>query len=209
MMRERILHSTIRSAARRRSALLAGTLAGAMLLSGRPAKAAGATKAATPTETGASAERVRALLERRPLRTLDGKTVSLRALQGDVVVVNFWASWCSPCRRELPALNKLHHDIAKQGGRVVAISIDEDIQNVHRFVDRHHLDMPVVHDGPDGLARDLDLKHIPFTVVLDRGGAVAFTTSGSDKAALDRLTRQTLELLDGHPAAAASEGDAR
>lgn len=149
-------------------------------------------------------ERVRSALSQHPLRTLDGKPISAETLQGDVVVLNFWASWCAPCRRELQRLDALHAEISKQGGRVLAVSIDEDLANVQRFARRNRLTLPICHDGPDGLARALDLGHVPFTVVLDRGGAVAFTTDGSDRDALDALASRTRELLGGKPAAARS-----
>ena len=151
---------------------------------------------------GATPQQVRAALERHPMRTRSGETINLASLHGQVVVVNFWASWCSPCRQELPRLNTLNAELAKQGGRVVAISIDEDGANVDRFSRRLGLTLPIVLDGPAGLARELNLQHIPVTVVLDRNGAVAYTTSRSDAAGLAALTAATRQLLADKPVAA-------
>jgi thiol-disulfide isomerase/thioredoxin len=146
------------------------------------------------------AARAREILRRHPLRTLDGRTLTLGKPEGEVVVVNFWASWCAPCRRELPDLNRFHAQIAQRGGRVVAVSIDQDLANVKRFVKKHALTMPVCHDGPSGLARSLDLEHVPFTIVLDRSGNVAWSGSGSDAATLARLAAETNRLLAARPA---------
>ena len=154
-----------------------------------------AKSSATPAGRAAGWEQVRSILCAQDLHGLDGRSLSLGALQGEVVVINFWASWCRPCRRELPALDALNTRLAKSGGRVVAISIDEDASNVRRFVREHGLMLPVYHDGPDGLARRLDLDRIPYTLVLGRDGAIAFASSGADEAALAELNAVTQRLL--------------
>lgn len=155
-------------------------------------------------------EGLRHALQQHVFRTLDGQSLTLSSLQGEVVVLNFWASWCSPCRKELPALDALHAAIAGQGGRVVAVSIDNDLRNVMRFSRAHALKLPIVHDGPDGLARELDLQHIPFTMVLDREGAVAFTSTGANDRALVEIGAITRQLLARTPLVARTpEGASR
>jgi len=148
---------------------------------------------------GVNSAVVRTALRDHELRTLDGKTLTLGSLRGEVVVVNFWATWCSPCRKELPELAALHAEIARRGGRVVAISIDHDLRNVRRFVRKHALAIPVAHDGPDGLARRLDLNAVPLTMVLDRAGEVACTAGGAGSEGLDRVRAVTRELLATTP----------
>jgi len=152
---------------------------------------------------GPAADRLRAALAAHPLHALDGRTLTVPSLAGEVVVVNFWASWCRPCRRELPALDDLNASLTKQGGRVLAISIDEDPGNVRRFARQHALRLPLYVDGPQGLARQLDLDRVPYTVVLDRRGAVAFTTSGANPAGLSELAAVTRRLAAENPPAAA------
>jgi peroxiredoxin len=151
---------------------------------------------------GASPAAARRALEGHTLVKLDGAKLTLSELRGEVVVVNFWASWCRPCRRELPALDELHADIAKRGGRVLAVSIDHELDNARRFVRTHELGLPVVHDGPDGLARQLDLRAVPFTLVLDRSGEVAYTTTGADDKAVAELGAVVRGLLASTPQAA-------
>ena len=149
-----------------------------------------------------SGERVWSLLARHPLHTLDGAVVPVDALHGEIVVLHFWASWCAPCRRELPALDRLHADLAARGGRVLAISIDRDPENARRFARRLGLRLPIVLDGPDALARELDLASVPFTIVLDKDGAVAFTTARAGAEAMGVLTSGVQRLLaGGEPAA--------
>lgn len=158
--------------------------------------------AAQPPGMGASPAAARRALEGHTLVKLDGAKLTFAELRGEVVVVNFWASWCRPCRRELPALDELHADIAKRGGRVLAVSIDHERDNASRFVRTHELGLPVVHDGPEGLARQLDLRAVPFTLVLDRAGEVAYTTTGADDKAVAELGAVVRGLLASSPQAA-------
>jgi thiol-disulfide isomerase/thioredoxin len=173
----------------------------ALALGGGPPPAA-----AAPDGAGegiwARPEAVREALRDHRLSGLGGEDLSLRSLAGEVVVVNFWASWCRPCRRELPALAALHAEIAGRGGRVVAVAIDNERRNVERFVRRHAPGLPVAHDGPDGLARRLDLRHVPLTLVLGRDGRLAFASRGSDAEAVAEVGRVVCRLLDARPAAA-------
>lgn len=145
--------------------------------------------------------KLRAALDGRVLRTTDGTPLALDKVRGDVIVLNFWATWCAPCRREMPQLDRLHAEIAAKGGRVVAVSIDTESRNVSRFARRHGIRMPIYHDGPEGLAKKLDIDATPFTVVLDRGGRVALTTEGADAASVAKVIAVTRELVARKPVA--------
>jgi thiol-disulfide isomerase/thioredoxin len=164
---------------------IALTLALAALLGAPGSVPARAASVSGPAPKG---EKIREILERHPLRTLDGRTVRYDELVGHVVVLNFWASWCPPCRRELPDLDALDHEIEASGGRVLAVSIDEDDRNVRRFVHEHSLTLCVARDGPAGIASALDLKQIPYSVVLDRQGGVALAAPGAGKDAVRRVS---------------------
>ena len=160
-------------------------------------------KHATPRVAPSVQSRV---LRERTLHLLDGGLLNLGSLDGQVVVVNFWATWCLPCRKELPALDAMYTDLAGRGIRVVAVSIDESPDNVRRFAREHQLSLPIVVDGPNGLARALDLPHIPYTLVLDRGGAVAMTSSASNAAALAAVATRARQLADRTPVASQDPG---
>ena len=133
-------------------------------------------------------------LQSYQLTDLDGAEHSLREQRGEVIVVNFWASWCAPCLKELPMLDAWHADWADRGARVAAISVDSNPKKARRFIDKAGLGLDVYHDGPDGLARQLDLPFLPCTYVLDQSGDVVLISGGSSEEELIRI-QNTVEAL--------------
>ena len=159
---------------------------------------------AAPSRTHATA------VSHHSLRDLRGGSLTLAAFNGHVVVLNFWASWCGPCRKELPRLAALDAELSKLGGRVVAISIDADVRNAADFATRHAPGMALFHDGPDGLVRSLDVPALPYTYVLDRDGRVVWSGGGADKSTLLTIAEQARRLASAPEVAARSvEGSAR
>lgn len=145
------------------------------------------------------------VLVKHELRALDGSTMALAALQGEVTVVNFWASWCKPCRKELLELDGMTRRLEPSGVRVLAVSIDRDVRKAERFIRGEGLTLPVYHDGPDGLARELDLPWLPCTVVMDRAGRVVRVDRGGDPATLEALEAAVQSLAAPRRAAPSGE----
>jgi thiol-disulfide isomerase/thioredoxin len=125
--------------------------------------------------------------DRKPIgdvrgQLLDGSEVDLGALHGDVVVVNFWASWCAPCQAEATALEQVYRDDAGRGVRFLGVDIDDDRASAAAFVRAHHVTYPTVFDQADTIALDfrgLPPNATPTTIVLDRTGRIAARHSGS------------------------------
>jgi len=136
-----------------------------------------------------------ALLRAHPLRDLEGNGVRLDDLKGSVVLLNFWASWCAPCRQELPVFQRWSRQFAGRGLRVAAISIDRDEARAKRFVRDAGLTLPIYLDGPEGLATQLDLPSLPCTYLLGPGGEVARVTPGGTPENLAQLRRAMEQLL--------------
>jgi len=104
------------------------------------------------------------------LTTIEGAPMDTAALNGKVLVVNFWATWCIPCVGELPAFNKLHRDFGSKGVAVVGIDMgDEGAAKVRQFLAKHPIDYTIGLGG-DALATKYKLKSYPVTVVFDRAG---------------------------------------
>lgn len=102
----------------------------------------------------------------------DGVEVTLASYAGDVVLVNFWATWCAPCVAEMPSLNRLQTELAGEGLRVVPISIDRGgITDVEPFYRQARLDALGIYLDPLGAApRDFEARGLPTTVLIDRDG---------------------------------------
>jgi cytochrome c biogenesis protein CcmG/thiol:disulfide interchange protein DsbE len=113
--------------------------------------------------------------------TFDGRRLSLADLRGQVVVVNFWASWCAECRPEMPMLQGLHLEFASRGLAIIGINAREDTQAVGRYATELRLTFPLVLD-PGGTNHDrYGVIGIPTTFVVGRDGrAVAFGVGPRD-----------------------------
>jgi cytochrome c biogenesis protein CcmG, thiol:disulfide interchange protein DsbE len=106
--------------------------------------------------------------------TLDGGEVSLSALRGEVVLLNVWATWCYPCRREMPSFEALHRDLAPQGLRVVAVSIDKHGARgeIEEFLDEHGITFTILFDPDQRVARTFNTMGVPETFLIDRDGVL-------------------------------------
>jgi len=116
------------------------------------------------------------------LRDLNGKEWNLRSLRGNVVLVNFWATWCSPCRKEIPDLESLYSQFQKQGLVVLGIS-DEEAAKVEPFVKEHNVSYPILLDRGRKVNDQFAVQGIPKSFLYDRDGKLVAT-------AIDMRTRQ-------------------
>ncbi len=103
------------------------------------------------------------------LTDLEGKSWSLQALHGKVVLVNFWATWCPPCRKEMPDLDKLYQEFKDQGLLILAIS-DEEISKVQPFIAEHHYTYPILLDPGSKVHKLFVVEGIPKSFVYGRDG---------------------------------------
>src|SRR3954453_13130244 len=103
---------------------------------------------------------------------------SLKQYRGKVVLLNFWASWCPPCVKELTLLERTHKQMTSKGGVVVGINTRDASEDALKFVDRFHLTFPSLRDGPGDFAEKWGLTGYPETFVLDRKGEIAAARRG-------------------------------
>lgn len=131
------------------------------------------------------------------LETLAGKKVRLSDYAGKVVVVNFWATWCAPCKQELPFLDAYFRELEAKGLVVLAISTDgpRTQSQVRSVVKRHKWSMPILLDEQGEVVAELNPRGAaPYTLFVDRTGRVAFDHSGY--TAGDEIgMRKRIELL--------------
>ncbi|MFL6227597.1 MAG: TlpA family protein disulfide reductase [Pyrinomonadaceae bacterium] len=107
------------------------------------------------------------------LKDLRGRAVRLSDYRGKIVLLNFWATWCAPCRAEVPDLVKLQRDYGAQGLQVVGVTYPpESRAAVRRFARRYKINYPVCVGTRASKARFVESETLPFTVVIDRAGRV-------------------------------------
>ena len=109
--------------------------------------------------------------------TFDGKPLSLDALRGKVVLVNFWATWCPYCRHEMPAMEKFYQDYRGKGFEIVALSQDDDAAKVREFLEEEAYHFPVAMAGGAG-AEFGGVDRLPTSFVIDKNGKVRHKVSG-------------------------------
>jgi thiol-disulfide isomerase/thioredoxin len=114
--------------------------------------------------------------------------------RGAVTVVNFWATWCGPCRAELPELQKLYNELAGRGFVVLAVNVEGPQAPVKLFMERMKLSLPVYFVDPQ-TERDLGISSLPFTVLIDRKGRVVRVYAGYSPASVADIRQLAVGLL--------------
>lgn len=106
------------------------------------------------------------------LEQLSGGTSDLAADRGKVILVNFWATWCEPCKTEMPALQQLANDLRGQPFRMYSIDLQEDAQAIEGFQRQYNLDLYVLLDEDGSVTRAYGVRGLPATFLIDRQGVV-------------------------------------
>lgn len=112
------------------------------------------------------------------LKSLDGKNVKLSELRGNVVLLNFWASWCGPCREEMPLLNKIHKKYEPLGFTILGVNVEEQSDAAKNFIAQRPVDFPILLDNKNKVSKLYDVIAMPTTVVIDRDGNMRFLHQG-------------------------------
>jgi len=121
---------------------------------------------------------------------LDGSKFELETRKGRVVLLNLWATWCGPCRYEIPELQTIHDKYAAKNFEVIGVSVDESgVESVRDFVKEHEMTYPVVLDAEGKLANVFQTSVLPTSVVIDRNGKIVWKKFGAIMPNDAELTR--------------------
>lgn len=152
------------------------------LIAGAVGVAAAAIGALVGLGLRRSSDRSSAALQAASFKDLDGRARRLREWKGKLLVCNFWATWCQPCREEIPMLVALSKEMAPKGVEIVGIAIDQGAK-VRDFVTDYKVTYPVLLAGSDGLdimrAAGNEVGGLPFTAFLDREGKIVHEKLGA------------------------------
>lgn len=125
------------------------------------------------------AEEERPTLPSFSMQDVAGKTVNLQTLKGKKVFVNLWASWCPPCRREMPSIEKLAKSVDKNKVAFVLLSLDDNFNKARAFTKRQQLSLPVYYPA-ESLPELFTVQAIPTTFLFDEEGRLFQRTDGGD-----------------------------
>mgnify|MGYP001823438726 FL=1 len=129
------------------------------------------------------------------LRSLHGPNLRLEEYRGKVVLINFWASWCGPCRQEMPILDRLHQRYEETGFAVLGVNVEGEDAPAQKIVDKTNVTFPVLIDEGQKVSELYDLEAMPSTVVVDRDGLVRYVHRGykpGDEAKYVEVVKQLI-----------------
>ena len=126
-------------------------------------------------------------------------TLSLASLQGKVIYLDFWASWCGPCRVSFPQLEQLRRQLGPRGFEVLAVNLDELEADALQFLEEVPVSYPVVRDGTGETPRRYGILGMPTGYLIDRAGIVRLVHQGYRKSDGDALRTAIVELLGDSP----------
>jgi cytochrome c biogenesis protein CcmG/thiol:disulfide interchange protein DsbE len=129
------------------------------------------------------------------LPDLEGREHGLADFRGQVIVLNFWATWCPPCVEEMPSLEKLHRGLADKGLAVLALSVDERFGDIVAFRDKYDLTFTLLHDNGHKVSRKYQTFKYPETYIIDRAGRLKSKVIGPRDWAAPSVIRDLVTLL--------------
>lgn len=112
------------------------------------------------------------------LRDIDGKSHNLADYRGQVVLVNFWATWCEPCRDEMPSIQRLKVKLAGKPFVVLAVNLDEPESRIRNFLSKMPLDFPVLVDQEKAVTKAWKVRVLPMSFIVGRDGRIRYSLTG-------------------------------
>jgi cytochrome c biogenesis protein CcmG/thiol:disulfide interchange protein DsbE len=133
------------------------------------------------------------------LKSLDNQEITLSKLKGKVVLLDFWATWCAPCRESIPHLIQLYNSYKDKGLEVIGMNLDKgSLETIHRF--EESMDIPyAITIATEEVARDYGVNALPTTFLIDRSGKIRQKLLGFNSEISKKMTATVAELLSENP----------
>lgn len=134
------------------------------------------------------------------LKTLEGQEITLSGLKGKVVLLDFWATWCGPCKESIPHLIQLYKSYKDRGFELIGMSTDKagDVEMVRRFAKSLDIPYPIILT-PDEVARSYKVTGLPTTVLIDKKGKIREKIIGYNNTIGQQITSKVEELIAENP----------
>lgn len=129
------------------------------------------------------------------LKSKNGGNIRLQDLRGEVVMLNFWASWCGPCRQEMPLMDEIYKNYKDLGFTILAVNVDEDSADADRFLASVPVSFPVVYDNQSKVSEMYNVDAMPTTVLIDRDGNKRFLHRGYKDGYEHEYEKQVKQLV--------------
>ena len=129
------------------------------------------------------------------LKSLKGSNLKLSEFRGDVVLINFWATWCGPCRQEMPILNDLYLKYRDMGFTLLGVNVEKNSSKAANMVRDLKVVFPVLFDTQNTVSKLYQVEAMPSTVLVDRDGNMRYLHRGYVPGTEDEYLRQVRELM--------------
>jgi peroxiredoxin len=129
------------------------------------------------------------------LKSSTGENLRLSEYRGDVVMINFWATWCGPCRQEMPLLDELYTRYERVGFNLLGVNIDDDSRRAMQMIEELGVNFPVLFDASKQVSKLYEVDAMPVTVLVDREGNVRYVHHGYKPGYEDKYLDQVRSLL--------------
>jgi len=128
-------------------------------------------------------------------RDLEGKPVEMSRFKGKILIIDFWATWCVPCVKEFPSLEKFYRNNKDKGIELIAISVDNDIKRVRKFIKKHGYSFNIFHDFDHKTSRNFKIGLIPTLFIVGPDGKIKNEPVIGGKRHIDRFLEERIKSL--------------
>ena len=129
------------------------------------------------------------------LKSRSGENIKLSELRGQVVMINFWASWCGPCRQEMPLLEQIYQHYQPMGFTLLGVNVEEDSAAAEKVLKEISVSFPVLYDNKNRVSESYQVRAMPSTFLIDRDGQVRYLHQGYKSGYEDAYQEQVRELI--------------
>lgn len=129
------------------------------------------------------------------LHSRSGQNLRLSDYRGQVVLLNFWASWCGPCRQEMPLLNVLYKRYSKLGFTILGVNVDTDSSKANHYLRDVKVSFPILYDTQNAVVKKYNVNAMPTTVIIDKNGKMRYLHQGYKPGYENDYRKEVIELL--------------